>query len=337
MEDKKKDKTINYDFSCKICDYNTCHRGHWKNHINTKKHKIMSMLFIKTNSAKKMTTAYSRFVCYCGKQYNQSASLNRHRKNCKFLENELEEIDKGTYFNITEQELPKNKVSNVEYSSSIHQPPKDNTDTDKVLLDKKTYDLMEENSKLKDSMITVLQSNPTIVSNGDNNTINTNHNTLKINVFLDQNYQEAMNLEDFVQNIQYSIEDLNITANQGIVKGVSNIFKKNLETLDPKSRPIHCGDVKGNQLYIRDANRWEKDKGKLNVEIDNVAKKQITMISEWEAQHPNWFKNEALTHQYLNLVRQLTSTDNNGENEQIRRNLAKYVMLDEIVIKNDVE
>lgn len=334
MEDKKSDDTINYDFSCELCDYNTCHRGHWKKHIESKKHKIMSLLYVKTKSGKKVTTAFSRFVCYCGKQYNQGASLNRHKKTCKFIENELEEIDKGTYFkkpeNSLKREIPKNEPS-------IQQPPKDNTNTDKVLLDKKTYDLMEENSKLKDSMINVLQSNPTIVSNGDNNTINTNHNTLKINVYLDQNYQEAMNLEDFVQNIQYSIEDLNITANQGIVKGVSNIFKKNLETLDPKSRPIHCGDVKGNQLYIRDANRWEKDKGKLNVEIDNVAKKQITMISEWEAQHPNWFKNEALTHQYLNLVRQLTSTDNNGENEQIRRNLAKYVMLDEIVIKNDVE
>ena len=33
-------------------------------------------------------------------------------------------------------------------------------------------------------MITVLQSKGNIVSNGDNATINTNHNTLNVNVFL---------------------------------------------------------------------------------------------------------------------------------------------------------
>ena len=106
---------------------------------------------------------------------------------------------------------------------------------------------MEENSRLKDSMITVLQSKPNIVSNGDNATINTNHNTLNDNknVFLDQNYAEAMNIGDFVQNIQCSVDDLNTTAAHGYVEGVSSILLKNLKVMDPKSRPIHCGDIKG--------------------------------------------------------------------------------------------
>lgn len=319
MEDTKKDNTIKAEFSCEFCDYYTSHRGHWKKHINTSKHKMRCMFFLKLRNSPKMTTAYSQYVCYCGKQYNSSASLSRHRKNCKFLDEEMKKIDEGT----------KNKT----------QPSKNENlpegKTEKVFLDRKTYELMEENSKLKDNMINVLQSKPSFVSNGDNNTFNSNHNTLKINVYLDQNYKEAMTLEDFVQNIQCSIEDLNFTANQGYVKGVSNIFKKNLEVLDPKSRPIHCGDIKGDQIYIRDANHWEEDGGKLNSEIDNVAKKQITMINEWESLHPDWHKNEALTHQYLNLVRQLTSTNNDGGNEQIRKNVAKTVMLDEIAINSN--
>jgi hypothetical protein len=316
MEDTKKDDTIKPDFSCEICDYFTCHRGHWKKHINTSKHKMRCLIFLKTRKSPKVTTAFSQYVCYCGKQYSNSTSLSRHRKNCKFLDEEMKKIDEGTKYNT--QPL-KNENQSEEK-------------TEKVFLDRKTYELMEENSKLKDNMINVLQSKPSIISNGDNNTFNSNHNTLKINVYLDQNYKEAMTLEDFVQNIQCSIEDLNFTANQGYVKGVSNIFKKNLEVLDPKSRPIHCGDIKGDQIYIRDANHWEEDGGKLNSEIDNVAKKQITMINEWESLHPDWHKNEALTHQYLNLVRQLTSTNNDGGNEQIRKNVAKTVMLDEISV-----
>ena len=81
-----------------------------------------------------------------------------------------------------------------------------------------------------------------------------------------------MNIGDFVQNIQCSVDDLNTTAAHGYVKGVSSILLKNLKVMDPKSRPIHCGDIKGNQIYIRDADKWERDGGKLESEIDNVAR-----------------------------------------------------------------
>jgi hypothetical protein len=233
-----------------------------------------------------------------------------------------ENLEKLSYGKDTSAQTPRNLDSTSGVGNFL-----ENT----VVVDKKTLDLMEENSRLKDDMITVLQSKPSIVSTGSNATINTNHNTLNVNVFLDQNYAEAMNIGDFVQNIQCSVDDLDTTAAQGYVKGVSSIFLKNLKVMDPKSRPIHCGDVKGTQIYIRDANRWERDGGKLNSEIDNVAKKQITMVSEWEKLHPDWHKDEKLTHQYLSMVRQLTATDKDGGNEQIKRNVAKTVMLDEIM------
>ena len=47
-----------------------------------------------------------------------------------------------------------------------------------------------------------------------------------------------------------------------------------------------------------------------------MAKKQITMVGEWERLHPDWHKMK-LTHQYLNMVRQLTTSDKDGSNEQI--------------------
>ena len=96
-----------------------------------------------------------------------------------------------------------------------------------MVVNKKTLDLMEENSRLKDSMITVLQSKPNIVSTGDNATINTNHNTLNVNVFLDQNYAEAMNIGDFVQNIQCSVDDQYHSCTR-ICEGCEHILVKNL-------------------------------------------------------------------------------------------------------------
>ena len=46
---------------------------------------------------------------------------------------------------------------------------------------------------------------------------------------------------------------------------------------------------------------------------------------------PDWHKDEKLTHQYLNMVRQPTASDKDGGNEQIKRNVAKTVLLDEIM------
>lgn len=369
----KNDDCINDYYRCDFCDYNTSHRGHWKKHIDTNKHKLQFIASLQHRYSQKMTTPYSRNVCLCGKQYSHSASLYRHKATCKYIDETLKKIADGSEVKLpnycgsspkntkdkqceNEQtktltdakddiEIPQSqsqkldienmKVCSVNNRSTSTTTPK----TDTIIIDKKTFELMEENSRLKDSMINVLKQKPNIVSNGDNtHTVinNTNHNTLNINVYLDEKYKEAMNIGDFVQNIQCSVDDLLTTANQGYVKGVSNIFLKNLKIMDPKSRPIHCGDLKGTQIYIRDANRWEKDKGKLNTEIDNVAKKQITMMSEWEKMHPNWHKDEKLTHQYLNLVRQLTATNNDDGNEQIKRNVAKTVVLEDIISQQDV-
>lgn len=319
MSGTKSDDTIKNEFHCEICDYYTSHRGHWKKHILTSKHKMNALINIKHNKAQKMTTPYSQYVCYCGKQYSHCSSLSRHKTLCSLIHQKMDTFSSES--SILKQP-PKKQGSNS---------PTNEMDENMVVLDKKTLDLMEENSRLKDNMINVLQSKPNIVSTGNNATINTNHNTLNVNVYLDQNYAEAMNIGDFVQNIQCSVDDLNITANHGYVKGVSSIFLKNLKFLDPKARPIHCGDLKGTQIYIRDANKWERDGGKLNTEIDNVAKKQITMVNEWEKMHPEWHRDEKLTHQYLNMVRQLTAVDKDGGNEQIKRNVAKNVVLDDII------
>lgn len=333
------DDCINDKFCCNICDYNTSHRGHWKKHINTEKHKMRAVFFIKSKMSLKVTTPYSQHVCHCGKQYSHSTGLYRHKQTCKFLDSCLEKVNTGNFWGSKSENasLKSRNAKNPQNSGSGDDSPNREQDNggstfkNTIVIDKKTYELMEEISKLKDNMISVLREKPSIVATGHNTTINANHNTLNINVYLDQNYAEAMNLEDFVQNIKCSVDDLSVTASQGYVKGVSNIFLRNLEDMDPKSRPIHCGDHKGTQIYIRDANKWEKDGGKLNTGIDNVAKKQINLISEWEQEHPDWHKNEQLTHQYLNLVRQLTAVDKDGGNEQIRKNVAKTVVLPDII------
>ena len=60
------------------------------------------------------------------------------------------------------------------------------------------------------------------------NTINNTYNNQQytINMFLNEKCKNAMNLEDFVEKIKFSLEDLQYTKENGYAKGISNIFIK---------------------------------------------------------------------------------------------------------------
>jgi len=60
-----------------------------------------------------------------------------------------------------------------------------------------------------------------------------------------------MNLEDFVEKIKLTLEDLKFTKDNGYAKGISNIFIKNLNDMDVTERPIHCSDQKRLQILCK--------------------------------------------------------------------------------------
>ena len=84
----------------------------------------------------------------------------------------------------------------------------------------------------------------------------------------------------------------------GIVKGISNVFVDELNALDMDKRPIHCTDVKRKALYIKDDNKWDKEDNQVKQKIDRsiqcVKKKHVDSIRKWE-KHPNWFNDDEIT------------------------------------------
>ena len=119
-----------------------------------------------------------------------------------------------------------------------------------------------------------------IPQSGGNTIIN---NKLSINVFLNTQCK-AMSIQDFLNQLQLSLDDLNYTKNNGFVEGISNVFVKQLIHLDPKERPIHCSNKKRLEFYVKNTNSWEKDNNNenLNRAIGDVQKKQIEMLDLWE-------------------------------------------------------
>ena len=75
------------------------------------------------------------------------------------------------------------------------------------------------------------------------------NNKLSINVYLNTECKQAMSIEDFMNQLKISLEDLKYTQNKGFVKGISNVFVNELNALDIDKRPIHCTDAKRKTLY----------------------------------------------------------------------------------------
>ncbi len=165
---------------------------------------------------------------------------------------------------------------------------------------------------------------------GSNNT--TNYNQFNINVFLNEQCKDALNLTEFVNTLQLSSADLDITRENGYAKGIANIFLKGLRDLDVEKRPIHCSDIKREVLYVKDDDTWEKEareKPKIKKAIATVAKKQINAIKDWESKHPGWQNSDKGQQQYCEMVREVTSCAGSDETEnKIIRTIAKEVIID---------
>jgi len=128
--------------------------------------------------------------------------------------------------------------------------------------------------------------------NTNNNTIhgNINNNKFNINVFLNEQCKDAMNLPDFIDNIEVSHNDLENNGQLGFVDGISKIFLDNLKQLSLYERPIHCTDIKRETLYVKYDNKWTKDESvdKLNGAIRDVSYKSIGVLNEWKQSNPEY-------------------------------------------------
>ena len=187
--------------------------------------------------------------------------------------------------------------------------------------------LLNENKKLIDAM----REMSTKVGNNNNNNIN-------IQVFLNEKCKDALNITDFMNSLQITLEDLNITKEKGIVEGISSMMISGLKQLDVYQRPFHCTDLKRDVLYIKDQS-WEKDieNVKIKESIAEMARKQINAIKDWKIANPNWLEDESLQDEYVKLMSETyypLSEDEKAE-KKIIKNITKEIHLPKENITNN--
>jgi hypothetical protein len=290
-------------FYCEKCDYATTNKFDWKKHISTTKHK----------NGNKMVTFTKNFICKnCKKTYKFKSGLSRHKKKC-FVNSE-------------------NIILSVKKKSRLTNNGKNKSGENEL---SETIKLMAQTVARQGNILEKLieSQNEMIPKLGNNN-----NNNVSINIFLNKKCTDAMNLTDFVNNIKISLEDLKYTNEHGYVKGISNIFQKNLTDLKATERPIHCSDKKRLQFYVKDEDKWEKDIShtKINKGIETVGKQQILQIKEWEKKHPDFLEHEEQYMEWNAMVSNImggeTKFKRDKNIENIKKNISTEVSVKDALI-----
>jgi hypothetical protein len=281
MNDIKK-KSISYE--CLKCDYLTSKKCNYKNHLATQKH------YNAINDTKKKQKEATKHLCdKCSKEYIYQSGLYRHKKMCKIREeqiiNNYEKDDNINYkemFLILINQLTEQSAQNKELHNTI----------------------IEQNNTIKEII-------PKIGNNNNNNNTNITNN-VSIQVFLNDTCKDAMSLTDFINTIQVSVSDLLFTKENGLVKGISNLFLSNLERLPMIQRPLWCSDKKRKRMFIKQ-DKWIEDmeREKTNNLVNTISKIQTKNINKYIADKPNWITNDKLKDNYIHIVNACTDTMDN--------------------------
>jgi hypothetical protein len=296
-------------FYCENCDYSTSKKSSYSDHLLSKKHN--KSIICKKNLPK----ICQKFYCEnCDKIYKDNSGLWRHKKKCVIIN------------------TPQTLLPTIEDLKSH--------DKQQELIE---Y-LLKENSEFKQMMIEQTKNMVEIAKNSGNNNNNTtsnivNNNNFNLNLFLNETCKNAMNIMDFVNQLQVGINDLEETGRLGFSEGIAKIFVNGLKQMDVSDRPIHCSDSKREIVYIKDKNQWNKeseDKTLLTNAIKHVACKNMKQISEWTKDHPEY--NDSTSKQndkYLKIVCESMSGSSKEETSKNYNKIIKSIIKETIIDKNN--
>ena len=316
-------------YTCEPCHFSCQYQSDWDRHLRARRHNSIKLneysmiLGEKNESLETMVSekkedspqCHHNYVCKnCSKHFKTYNSLWYHTNKSK-----IKCVPLGN--NHTNESNQTNSIVAKHIDKNIM------IDTFTMLIQQNQefkQMMFEQNNKIMEISKSNMISNTTI--NGNIN------NKFNINVFLNEQCKDAMNLMDFVKNIQITNADIENNGQLGFVGGISKIFLDNLKQLSIFERPIHCTDVKRETMYIKSDDKWQKeeDKTKLQKAITEISRKSVAKINQWKTETPEYDNMDS-----PEFMRGITMSNNsmaghNRENyaDKIIRILAKETMVD---------
>ena len=287
-------------FYCEKCDYYANRKSDLLKHFKSNKHND-------TKNSQNDTKKFS-IKCECGKVYKFNSGFYRHKKNCTFVKNETIILEDSSNNNVS--------INKKNINETVNCLKED--DYKNMFLK-----LLDENKEFKDILIKqqtqIGQLIPKIGNNNINNVNNVNQK-FNINIFLNEQCKDALNMNEFIQSIQVSLEQLEYTKTHGLEQGLSKTIMENINKLSLYERPLHCTDAKRETIYIKDNNNWEKDKSRMKIKevIKTTCNKNYEALKTWKETNPDYMENENKKDSFVNIISQLGKPIENIDNKVIK-------------------
>jgi len=242
-------------YNCEKCDFITHKKTDYDRHLTTRKH-----ISSNTINAENDETRHKTYCCEtCDKTFMDRSGLWRHQKRC---------------CETTQPETP----PKVDMSVVIELLKQNQEFKDLVM--EQTKQLFSQQQLLLEAVKDGKLGN----TNNNCNNNNTTNNKFNLNVFLNETCKDAISMDDFINSIEVTRDEFIHTGQVGFVEGISTVMAHRFRDMDVHTRPLHCTDLKRETIYIKNADKWEKDdadKTNMRKAVRGVAKKNMKELWRW--------------------------------------------------------
>ena len=265
-----------------------------------------------------------KFICICGKSYKHRQSLSLHKKSC-FIENfqNTKFNNDNSYNNL---KIITNNTGDCYNNLQIIKNKNDTINTENI---KEMFiKLIDENKELQKIIIEQSRQITELIPKIGNTTHNNIKQRFNINMFLNEKCKDALNITEFVESIEISLQQLDLTKSEGLTKGLSNAIIENINKLSIYERPLHCTDIKRETLYVKDDNVWEKDKeqSKIKKVIKDISVKQFKTLGEWKEKNPDLMYDEEKQDYFSHAIYTI-GTDTSKVNNKVIKNICANIYI----------
>jgi len=263
-------------YICNDCEYATKRKTDYTKHILTRKHIQITM----DNGL-----SSHGYTCECGKTYQHQSGLCKHRHKCKGP-------GPGPGQDISETTLPKPEEMMALMFKLMCDKLPDKSDQSQLVIEllKQNQDfkeiMLEQSKQLAEQQLQLLEAvkDGKLGNNNTTNCNNTTNNKFNLNVFLNETCKDAISMDDFINSIEVTRDEFIHTGQVGYIEGISTVMAHRFRDMEVHTRPLHCTDLKRETIYIKNADKWEKDdadKTNMRKAVRGVAKKNMKELWRW--------------------------------------------------------
>lgn len=291
-------------YHCKRCRYKTEKKSNYERHLKSKKH-----------TERKNICNLCDFSCLYDSEFNRHLLTEKHLYNLK-RKNQTKFVMESYKCEYCEREFKSFKGQRQHMKHCI-----------KTISSSESF--IEMKDELKETLKTVTEINKTIDNKitPQNIVINNTFNTFNILNYLNQECSDALNLNDFIKELELSSSELEQFGLLGYVEGLKGVIVDKLDKLETKKRPLHCTDTKRLTFYLKNDNMWKKSTNYdfLDKPIDLLYTKQVNCLQKWKCENPDYLTNKKKSDTFTDIMVGITEIDKDENRSKYKKKIAKIL------------